>query len=144
MICLPLLAKQYFLRQQKFLGTPLQVNQQAYAKQAKKCRSVIKILVMSSACLQFLGFRSHDGGHFATMYTAPFLLLFFFLAGTCNLDPRALFHGFGGGPTSKAKEKRPGDKVVGHANAAIHPCLLRLRANGRNNSQHCCVRACWQ
>ena len=32
---------------------------------------------------------------------------------------RALFHGFGGGPTSKAMEKRPRDEVVGHANAAI-------------------------
>ena len=55
MISSPLLARQYFPRQQKFLGPPLQVNQQAYAKQTKQCRSMIKILVTLSAYLQFLG-----------------------------------------------------------------------------------------
>ena len=87
MISSPLLAKQYFPRQQIFLGSPLQVNQKAYAKQAKKCRSVIKILVTLSACSQFLGFRSHDGEHFATMHTTPFLLLFSFWLGHATSSP---------------------------------------------------------
>ena len=87
MISSPLLAKQYFPRQQIFLGSPLQVNQKAYAKQAKKCRSVIKILVTPSACSQFLGFRSHDGEHFTTMHTTPFLLLFSFWLGHATSSP---------------------------------------------------------
>ena len=87
MISSPLLAKQYFPRQQIFLGSPLQVNQKAYAKQAKKCRSVIKILVTPSVCSQFLGFRSHDSEHFATMHTTPFPLLFSFWLGHATSSP---------------------------------------------------------
>ena len=38
---------------------------------------------------------------------------FFFFSVVNNLVPRALFSGFGGGaPTSKAREKRPGDEVA--------------------------------
>ena len=124
MICSPLLAKQYFPRHQKFLGTPLQVNQQAYAKQAKKCRSVIKILVMSSACLQFLGFRSHDGGHFATMHTVPFLLLFSFWLGHATSFPRRFFMTLEVAPPPKPRKSALGTRLWGMQMLQFIPAWL--------------------
>ena len=166
MICSPLLAKQYFLRQQKFLGTPLQVNQQAYAKQAKKCRSVIKILVTSSACLQFLGFRSHDGGHFAILHTAPFLLLFSFWLGHACIVGRIQ-------PISLCKSRVMSVRGPNNVGRAVQtdPTLLRYASaiteqkkcwellaekfdrfqTLRNNMQHgvqtdatCNIQQCWE
>ena len=124
MICSPLLAKQYFPRHQKFLGTPLQVNQQAYAKQAKKCRSVIKILVMSSACLQFLVFRSHDGGHFATMHTAPFLLLFSFWLGHATSTPGRFSMALEVAPPPKQRKSALGTRLWGMQMLQFIPARL--------------------
>ena len=41
---------------------------------------------------------------------------------TCDLVPRALFPGFGGG----AREKRPGHEVERHADSLELPCILLL------------------
>ena len=124
MICSPLLAKQYFPRQQKFLGTPLQVNQQAYEKQAKKCLSVIKILLISSACLQFLGFRSHDGGHFATMHTAPFLPLFSFWLGLATSSPGRFSMALEVAPPPKPRKSALGTRLWGMQMLQFIPARL--------------------
>ena len=89
MICSPLLAKQYFPGQQKFLGPPLQVNQQVYAKQAKNVLQwlqntgdIVSMFTVSS--FQVTWWRTFRHNAYDAIPTVVLLL-----AGACNLVPKS-------------------------------------------------------
>ena len=81
-------------------------------------------LVTSSACLQFLGFRSHDGGHFATMHTVPFLLLFSFWLGHATSFPRRFFMTLEVAPPPKPRKSALGTRLWGMQMLQFIPAWL--------------------